>query len=98
MITSFGAPYTVAGFGNKMREWCDEAGLPHCSAHGLRKAAARRVAENGGTQQELMAVGGWANDKDAAPYVRDANKAQMAGTAVARVVAFDRRKRGEAAA
>ena len=34
-------------FGNKFREWCDEAGLRHCSAHGLRKAAATRLAEHG---------------------------------------------------
>lgn len=95
LVTSFGRPFTKTGFGNKMREWCDEAGLPQCSAHGLRKAAARRVAENGGTQQELMAFGGWANDKDAAVYVRDANKAKMAESAIAKVVAFDREKRAE---
>ncbi len=25
------------------RDGCDEAGLPHCSAHGLRKAANRQT-------------------------------------------------------
>lgn len=35
LLTSFGAPFSRWGFGNKMREWCNEAGLPQCSAHGL---------------------------------------------------------------
>ena len=35
-------------FGNKMREWCNQAGLPHCSAHGLRKAMSRRLASRSG--------------------------------------------------
>jgi len=37
LVTHFGKPFTSNGFGNKFREWCNEAGLPHCSAHGLRK-------------------------------------------------------------
>jgi integrase len=36
LITNFGKPYSAAGFGNAFRTWCDEAKLPHCSAHGLR--------------------------------------------------------------
>jgi hypothetical protein len=43
LVTDFGKPFSKAGIGNKMREWCDEAGLPHCTTHGLRKAAARRA-------------------------------------------------------
>jgi integrase/recombinase XerD len=35
LVTEHGKPYSVAGFGNKFREWCNDAGLPHCSAHGL---------------------------------------------------------------
>jgi integrase len=46
LVTQFNRPFTAAGFGNKMREWCNQAGLPHCSAHGLRKAAASRLAEH----------------------------------------------------
>jgi hypothetical protein len=42
--TEQGKPFTAAGFGNKMREWCDEAGLPQCSAHGLKKAGATIAA------------------------------------------------------
>ncbi len=47
LVTSFGKSYTAAGFGNWFRVQCDAAGLPQCSAHGLRKAAASRLAELG---------------------------------------------------
>src|SRR5262245_11232306 len=39
LTTAFGKPFTAAGFGNWFREKCNAASLPHCSAHGLRKAA-----------------------------------------------------------
>jgi integrase len=45
LTTAGGAPFSAPGFGNLFRLWCNEAGLPHCSAHGLRKAQARRLAE-----------------------------------------------------
>jgi hypothetical protein len=34
LTTEYGKP----GFGNWVRDRCDEAGLHHCSAHGLREA------------------------------------------------------------
>jgi len=37
LVTDYGKPFSVAGFGNRFREWCNEAGLPNCSAHGLRR-------------------------------------------------------------
>src|SRR5262249_39641163 len=33
--TDYGQPFTANGFGGKFKQWCREAGLPHCSAHGL---------------------------------------------------------------
>ncbi len=45
--TEYGKPYTAAGFGGWFRDRCDEAGLRHCSAHGLRKAGATIAAEKG---------------------------------------------------
>ena len=58
LVTEFGKPYSVAGFGNRFRDWCDQAGLKHCSAHGLRKALATELANNGATAHEIMAVTG----------------------------------------
>ena len=46
LVTEHGQPFTANGFGNKMRRWCDEAGLPECTAHGLRKAGAAIAAES----------------------------------------------------
>jgi integrase/recombinase XerD len=58
LVTEFGKPFSVAGFGNWFREKCDEAGLKHCSAHGLRKAAAAYLAECGATTLQIMAITG----------------------------------------
>lgn len=89
LTTSFGKPFTRAGLGNKMRDWCDEANLPHCAAHGLRKAAARRAAELGATNQELKAVGGWTTDQQVSIYTEAANQKKMAKAAMAPVIQFD---------
>jgi hypothetical protein len=59
LTTEWGKPFTPAGFGNWFRYRCNEAGLPQCSAHGLRKASAVRHALRGATAPELMAWHGW---------------------------------------
>jgi integrase len=81
LTTAHGKPFTVAGFGNWFRERCDEAGLPHCSAHGVRKAAAARAAENGATTHELMAMFGWLTIKEAERYSRAAERRRLAARA-----------------
>ena len=62
----------MAGLGNKMREWCDEAGLPQCTAHGLRKAIARRMVAVEATQQQMKAVSDCKGEAEVATYVADA--------------------------
>jgi hypothetical protein len=52
-VTEFGRPFTSLGFGNRVRAWCDEAGLPHCSSHGVRKAGATIAANNGASEHWL---------------------------------------------
>jgi integrase len=79
LVTSFGKPFTPAGFSNWFRERCDEAGLPHCSAHGLRKAGATIAAESGATEQQLMAIFDWTTPAQAAVYTRKANRKKLAG-------------------
>jgi integrase len=55
LTTSLGKPFTKAGFGNWFRDRCNEAGLPKgISAHGLRKATARRLADLGCTAHQAM--------------------------------------------
>ncbi|MCD0416054.1 hypothetical protein LOC51_02400 [Rubrivivax sp. JA1024] len=54
-----GKPFTAVGFGNWFRDRCDEAGLPQCAAHGLKKAGATLAAQNGATASQLMAMFDW---------------------------------------
>jgi integrase len=86
LVTDYGQPFTAKGFGNKFREWCDEANLHHCSAHGLRKAAAVRHALNGATAPELMAWFGWKTIGEAQRYIEEANRIKLAESAGAKMI------------
>jgi integrase len=89
LVTEFGKPFSAAGFGNKMREWCNQAGLPHCTAHGLRKAGARRAAEQQAGNQGIKAVGGWSGDAEVATYTAAVDQAALAEATLGRVIAAD---------
>jgi integrase len=78
LTTQFGKGFTAAGFGNWFREQCDMAGLHHCSAHGLRKAAARRFAEAGFTTHEVAAWTGHDSLREVERYTRAANRRMLA--------------------
>jgi integrase len=82
LMTERGAPFTGAGFGNWFRDRCNEAGLPHCSAHGLRKAATRRIIEAGGSNEHAKAMTGIRSDKTLAIYKRGADQQLLAGQAL----------------
>jgi integrase len=74
LITSEGNPFTAAGFGNWFRDRCREAKLPpRCTSHGLRKAAATYLAEQGATDHQLMAWFGWSSISQAQIYTKAAN-------------------------
>jgi integrase len=86
LITDFGRPFTANGFGNRFRKWCDKAGLPgHCTSHGLRKAAATRLAECGATPHEIMAVTGHRSLDEVERYTRSARRLQLANTAMSKL-------------
>jgi integrase len=80
IVTEFGKPFTTNGFGNWFRKRCDEAGLPACTAHGLRKAGAAIAAENGATERQLMAIFGWSTMKEAARYTKAARQKVLAAS------------------
>ena len=82
LVTEHGKPFTAAGFGNKFRDWCDLAGLPHCSAHGVRKFDAASAAENGATSHQLMSMFGWDSIKQAENYTRKASQTKLAKAAM----------------
>lgn len=83
---SSGRPYTANGFYNVFKAWCREASLPEkCSPHGLRKAAARRLAEAGCSAHQIAAITGHKRLADVAHYTKAAEQRKMAEDAMSRL-------------
>jgi integrase len=81
IITDHGGPFkSAASFGNWFRKQCKLAKVPG-RAHGLRKAGATFAAENGASDQQLMAMFGWNDARQASLYTRKANRGKLAGEA-----------------
>jgi integrase len=76
--TQMGKPYTANGFGNAFRDWCDLAGLRHCSSHGLRKLAATKLAEAGCTPHQIMSITGHRTLAQVEHYTRAVAQRQTA--------------------
>lgn len=74
ITTEYGKPFTVKGLGNKMRKWCDEAGLPQCSLHGLRKAIVAHMAEKGFSVKDMQSVSDHDSLSELAVYAADAQR------------------------
>lgn len=85
ILSAYGKPYTPESFGNRFREWCNEAALPQCASHGLRKAAAVRLAELGCTAHEIAAVTGHRSLKEVQRYTLAADQKRLAASAFARM-------------
>jgi integrase len=77
-----GRGYTTESLGNYFREWADEAGLPQCSLHGLRKAGSTLAAESGATAHQLMAIYGWTTLQQAEKYTRAAERKRLAAAGI----------------
>jgi integrase len=84
LVTERGASFSAAGFGNWFRRMCNKAGLPHCSIHGLRKSACRRLAEAGCSANEIAAISGHASLREVERYTKAADQQRMAANAMAR--------------
>jgi len=88
ITTKTGKPYSGNDFSEQFRTWCDAAELPkECSAHGLRKAACRRLAEAGCSANEIAAISGHATLSEVQRYTKAADQARMARNAMARQAA-----------
>jgi integrase len=86
LATTYGKTRTGAGFGTWFRECCDEAGIPKgTSAHGLRKAMCRRLAEAGCSAHEIMAISGHKSLREVERYTKGADQKRMARAAMARL-------------
>lgn len=93
LTTAAGRPFSIAGFGNWFRARCTEAGLPHCSAHGLRKAGAALAAEEGASAHMLMSMFGWRSLAEAERYTKAAERRRMAAAGAKLLLAGTRRGR-----
>lgn len=80
-----GRPYKPETFGNWLKDKCKATGLPHCSAHGLRKGDATRIADEGGTEPEVMSFLAHATPKDGATYTKKAGRAKPDDRGLSRV-------------
>lgn len=77
---------SIHGFGNFMAEAIAKAGLPsRCVLHGLRKAAARRLAEAGCSTLQIMAVTGHKTLEEVQRYTAQAQQEPMARDAISRL-------------
>jgi integrase len=86
LTSEYGKAFTVDGLGNRVRDWCDRAGLPHCTLHGLRKAGATIAAENGATDEELMAIFGWTTKQQTTTYTRAVDRKRLAKGAIHKLI------------
>ncbi len=73
-----GEPYDDHLFGKWFQRRCREAGLPgRCGLHGLRKARARIMAEDGAKAHKIMAWGGWATLAEVAHYTAAVDRRKL---------------------
>jgi integrase len=74
LLTERGGPFSAAGLSNWFGKRCRAAGLVKCTAHGLRKAACRR----------LSVVSGHKSLKEIERYTKDVAQARLAQQALSR--------------
>jgi integrase len=85
IVTARGKPRSKYGLGNDFAKWVTEAGLPaRCRLHGLKKGGMRRLAEDGATTHELMAMSGHLTLSEVQRYTDDADRLRLADRAMAK--------------
>jgi integrase len=78
-----GKPFNPTAFSDWFRVQCDLAGLPKaCNAHGLRKAACRRLAEAGCSVHQIASISGHATLAEIERYTKAADQARLARSAI----------------
>lgn len=85
LLNDHGRPFKATSFGNWFRARVKEAGVPDgFSAHGLRKAACRRLAEAGCSASEIQSISGHKTLSEVERYVAAANQKLLAKGAMKR--------------
>ncbi|WP_274426787.1 site-specific integrase [Chelativorans sp. YIM 93263] len=85
LLTEYGKPFSIKGLGNRVSDWFDQAGLPHCTAHTVRKGLATSLAESEATDSMLDGLFGWKDGKTSKIYTAKKQQAKLARQAVLRI-------------
>ncbi len=86
LLNEHGRAFTAHAFSKWFVKQCRRAGLDKgLSAHGLRKAACRRLAEAGCSANEIAAISGHASLREVARYTAAADRMRLARNAVDRL-------------
>lgn len=93
IVTRRGTPWTKGALGTEFVTAAKAAGVVGKSAHGMRKAAATRAAENGATERELEAIFGWSGGRMATLYTKSANRGRLAAGAIGKLDRAETEKR-----
>ena len=87
LLNEHGKAFTAKGFGKWFTAQCQRVGLTGLSPHGLRKAAARRLAEAGCTTHEIRSITGHASLQEVQRYTDAVEQKRLAVSAIAKVKA-----------
>ena len=83
LTTSQGKAFDAVYFGAWFADAIAKAGLEDdCVLHGLRKTAARKLAEAGCTEEQIKAMTGHTTSAMVAHYVKGANQRKLAKAAI----------------
>ncbi|TPN16195.1 site-specific integrase [Mesorhizobium sp. B2-1-3] len=85
LMTEYGEPYSIKGLSQRVSEWFSQAGLPHCTAHSVRKGLATNIADNEATDSMLDGLFAWSDGKTSKIYTARKNQSRLARQAVQRI-------------
>jgi integrase len=86
LTTATGKPFAPGAFTNWFGTRCRAAGLPlGLSAHGLRKAMCRRLAEAGCTVHQIAAISGHATLREIERYTKSVDQKRLARVAMEQI-------------
>lgn len=85
ITNAYGAPFSVAGFGERFKKWCEEAGVQK-RLHGVRKGISSLLPSMGANSLELdVLLGHELNSDETKVYVENANRDALAVSVIDRL-------------
>ena len=89
---SGGRPYAKESLGNWFKDRCKDAGLPHCSLHGLRKSRATSAANAGGSEREVGALLAHKGTQQAATYTKKVDRTALTKSVYQKIARLNRKR------